>query len=474
MTLRAVSFTSVATALSLAGCFGELPDEAVGSAVAAVQIIPAGVGCLRVTFRAPGATADTTRSLTVTPGVPATFDLGYLAAGAYSFRANAFGVACASVQAATVPTWVGEAVPATVTPGIQTTVSITLRPNVMARTAVDFVQPVRAIYAGGESNTTYAVMQDGSVRAWGRNNVGQLGDGTVSDPAVQPRVVAGLSNPTQIAAASDFACATTNNGLWCWGANVDQLADGDLTEPRFLTPRGNPDLEPDAISAYDGHLCGRVAGTVRCWGTGFGFGFDVGGLNGPGVEATAFVAGSQASWLGQGLFTVNLSARLLRSRAAAPGVSAQLLRERVVAVSVGVSSYCAITGSGAVVCAGERSYVGAGSGSFVPFDAPVPNGVVGATALTSGLYHHCALTEGRSVACWGLNTSGQVGAGLDESVASTPLALPLRDVVQIAAGASHTCALVTDGSVWCWGLNTYGQLGDGTNTPRFTPVRVRF
>ena len=460
-------------ALSLAGCFGELPADGVGSAVAEVQTIPAGVGCLRVVFRAPAATADTTRNLVVTPGNPATLDLGYLAAGAYSFRASAYNLACGSVVAATVPTWVGDPAAATIAPGLVTTVPITLRPNVMTRTTVDFVQPVRAIYSGGESNTTYAVMQDGSVRAWGQNDEGQIGDGTVSDPAVRPRVVAGLSNPTQIAAASDFACATTSNGLWCWGANVDQLANGDLSEPRFLTPRGNPDLEPDAISAYDSHLCGRVAGTVRCWGTSF-IGLGVGGLDGPGVEATAFVAGSQAYWLGQGLFTVNPLATLQRSRAAAPGVSAQRLRTRVVAVSVGDTSYCAIVAGGAVVCAGSGRSVGVGSGSNVPLDAPVTNYVVGATALTSGSGHHCALIENRTVACWGDNDYGQVGAGLDVNVATEPVALPLRDVVQIAAGASHTCALVTDGSVWCWGLNSDGQLGDGTNVPRFTPVRVRF
>lgn len=367
-----------------------------------------------------------------------------------------------------MPTWVGDPAAATIAPGIATTVPITLRPNVMTRTTVDFVQPVRAIYSGAKSWTTYAVMQDGTVRAWGANSYGQLGDGT-RIVATTPRVVVGLNGPTQIAAALEFACATSPNGLWCWGSNYDQLADGDTS--LSLVPRNNPDVEPDAIAAGSWHVCGRIAGTVRCWGTGFLSG--TGGLNGPSVEATSFATGDDFSLAGRGLLAVSSFTTLSRSSVASPGASYESLRERVVSVSLGDGSYCAIAAGGAVLCAGGN-VLGAGPITSAPFDAPVPNGVTGATALASGGSHHCALLADRTVVCWGANNFGQVGAGIDVGVASTPAAVPLRDVVQVAAGFNHTCALVADGSVWCWGLNSEGQLGDGTNVPRFTPVRVRF
>ncbi len=43
---------------------------------------------------------------------------------------------------------------------------------------------------------------------------------------------------------------------------------------------------------------------------------------------------------------------------------------------------------------------------------------------------------------------------------------------QITAGESHTCAVVAGGAVKCWGNNSNGQLGDGTNTTRYTAVDV--
>jgi hypothetical protein len=468
MTLRTAALATFATTLSLAGCFGELPADGVGSAVAEVQTIPAGVGCLRVVFRAPGATNDTTRNLGVTPGNPATLDLGYLAAGAYSFRANAYNVACGSVVAATVPTWVGDPAAATIAPGIATTVPITLRPNVMTRTTVDFVQPVRAIYSGTRSWATYAVMQDGTVRAWGMNTNGQLGDGTRM-VATTPRVVAGLNGPTQIAAWYDFACATTPNGLACWGSIADQLADGYRGES--LVPRINPDLNPDMIAVGMRHICGRLNGRVACWGASL-FGV-AGGMSAESIEATSFATGSESAWGDEGLFVVDSFTNLLRTNPVTPGTPRTNIRQRVLSISLGASSYCAIVGGGGVVCAGP-GVAGVAGGGGSPLEAPVANGVTGAIALTSGEHHHCALRDDRTVVCWGLNSYGQVGGGLEENVVTTPTTVPLRDVVQVAAGFSHTCALVADGSVWCWGLNTAGQLGDGTNVPRFTPVRVRF
>lgn len=462
MSSRTRSLAAVLVGLSLPGCFGEPLPEGTGSAVAEVQTVPAGVGCLRVVYRLPTATADTTRNFGVTPGASASFDLGYLAAGVYSFRASAYSVACGSVAAATVPAWVGDPAAVTIAPGVVSTVSITLRPNVTTRTNVDFVQPVRAIYAGSPSYSTYAVMQDGTVRAWGQNHRGELGDGTTANAAT-PRVVAGLVNPTQIAGDSSYACATTeSSGLYCWGDNTyGQFADG--TTAPSLTPRRNGDVAPDAIAVSSRRLCGRFGHAVSCWGGDLTPGTPIA------TPADGIAFGSH-----DGLLWLMTRADVVVATSP-DGAGTALGRLRSTDVASSVYANCFLTTGHTVVCRGVDDFGEVGDGPGVPDPSEERNtGLTDVTDIASGFRHLCALRSNGTVWCWGFNNAGQVGAGLDADRAEAPMPVPLSNVVQIAVGSMHACALLADGSVWCWGDNTNGQLGDGTDTNRYSPVRVRF
>ncbi len=105
-------------------------------------------------------------------------------------------------------------------------------------------------------------------------------------------------------------------------------------------------------------------------------------------------------------------------------------------------------------------------------------GLSGVTQITAGGGHTCALVQGGTVKCWGLDYQGQLGSGLQVPGASqsTPtLVVGLSGVTQITAGGYHTCALLLDGTVKCWGYNLYGQLGNGslgTAADRNRPVVV--
>lgn len=77
-----------------------------------------------------------------------------------------------------------------------------------------------AIAAG--SNFSLALCADGSVRAWGANAQGQLGDGTFVDRTT-PVTVSGLNGQTikAIAAGGEFAVALNTDGVgWSWGSNA--------------------------------------------------------------------------------------------------------------------------------------------------------------------------------------------------------------------------------------------------------------
>lgn len=92
--------------------------------------------------------------------------------------------------------------------------------------------------------------------------------------------------------------------------------------------------------------------------------------------------------------------------------------------------------------------------------------------LAAGFTHSCALFDDGNVACWGTNSSGQLGDGSFAARTRPVGVLGLSDIVEIDAGLSHTCARNGVGEVFCWGKNEAGQLGLGHVGDSPIPVKV--
>ncbi|KPA13576.1 BNR repeat-containing protein [Candidatus Magnetomorum sp. HK-1] len=83
---------------------------------------------------------------------------------------------------------------------------------------------VPSIAAGGLH--TLALMEDGTVWAWGWNDSGQLGDSSTEKKSI-PVKVNNLNNVTAIAAGNSHSLALKQDGtVWAWGWNYSgQLGD---------------------------------------------------------------------------------------------------------------------------------------------------------------------------------------------------------------------------------------------------------
>ena len=81
-----------------------------------------------------------------------------------------------------------------------------------------------------------AVTSTGGVACWGRNERGQLGDGTTTARDAPVEVV-GLSEVTSVAVGHAHSCAlTTQHAVFCWGDNGSgQVGDGAGAK-QHLTP----------------------------------------------------------------------------------------------------------------------------------------------------------------------------------------------------------------------------------------------
>jgi len=133
-------------------------------------------------------------------------------------------------------------------------------------------------------------------------------------------------------------------------------------------------------------------------------------------------------------------------------------------VSSGGSHTCGIRG-GRIYCWGDDTYGQLGDGTAggsraIP--APIASHASDWTSVNAGDSHTCATRAGR-IACWGSDSSGQLGDG---SAGASPDATPgliasgATDWTSVSAGGNHTCA-TRAGRVACWGNDDYGQLGDG-------------
>jgi alpha-tubulin suppressor-like RCC1 family protein len=224
-----------------------------------------------------------------------------------------------------------------------------------------------------------AVLSDGSVKCWGDNEYGKLGNGTTVS-SLTPVSVRGINDAIAVTAGQMFTCALTRGGgVKCWGQSVHLGNNriGDSSVPVDVTGLGSGVL---SISAGSGHACALISGGgLKCWGNplsgGLGFS-DTYGFSGG--DTPAAVVG---------------------------------LTSGVVAVSAGGRHTCAALSDGGVKCWGKNDYGNLGIGTvddhFLPVDVP---GLGSVTAIATGEAHSCAISAD-NVLCWGANTSGQLGDG---------------------------------------------------------------
>ena len=383
---------------------------------------------------------------------------------------------------------------------------------------------VLAIAAGGRH--TCALTTSGSVKCWGWNTYGQLGDGTQTDRGVGlsvPVDVVGLSSGVYaIAAGGRHTCALVSSGkgsavqsttadepgtegfgVKCWGDNAHgQLGDGTRTVRP--TPVDVVGLSSGvyAIAAGGRHTCALVGsgkgsaaqsttadepGTegfgVRCWGD------NVHGQLGDGTQ-TARTTPVDVLGLSSGVYAIAAGGGYIGGHTCALTHSGQ-----------GSASSTATTDNPgaedlAVKCWGDNSQGQLGDGTTTSRSTAVDvKGLSsGVHTIVAGARHTCALISSSqgstslpptadnsgvgdlAAQCWGANHRGQLGDGAKTEWRARRL-IPV-DVVgldsgvhALAAGGWHTCALVGSGGVRCWGDNQHGQLGEGS-TDRTTPVDV--
>ncbi len=347
-----------------------------------------------------------------------------------------------------------------------------------------------------------ARLSDGTVRAWGSNMVGELGNGSTANSVPSPVVVLGLSDVIAIDAGSAFGAALIKGGtIRTWGSNLlGALGNGAQSNAVRPEPLADTSEMADLAVGYTHMVAALQDGTVRSWGNNLYGQLGTGTRENsnapvevPGLADVVAVAagrghsialsrdGNLLAWglnifgqLGDGTTKDRLHpAPVVRTADGSPVQDA-------IAIAAGMDHSLALLSDGTILAWGLNNYGQLGDGTQANRNLPVPvfadvagKALVGATRISTGPHVSGAvLADGRAYA-WGNNYYRQLGmAGIPLSSVAIPIP-KISGVLDLAIGYVHMVALLSDGSLWTWGSNFSGQLGDGTtdnvNEPALLP-----
>lgn len=307
---------------------------------------------------------------------------------------------------------------------------------------------------------TCALMKAGTVKCWGVNTTGNLGNGTTTDSNVPVDVVgvgggAPMSGIVAIAAGQYHVCALAGSGaVLCWGDDTsEELGPEANTGFRTGLPYQATQIPTDMVSVAAGsyYSCALTSkGAEWCWGMSGG-GQLGGGPNLPNDNPVPVLNVAGTSPLGG-----------------------------IASIAAGFANACAISTAGAPVCWGENQDGELGNNVNTFSDIPVQvlnlsgaGPLNGIADITMGENDTCALTTAGGVLCWGSPNNGDLGNGKNQ-LSEIPVQVSGLDsgVMEIASGYRHNCAILSNGGVMCWGANLNGQIGNGNTNDAASPVAV--
>jgi alpha-tubulin suppressor-like RCC1 family protein len=314
-----------------------------------------------------------------------------------------------------------------------------------------FLDDIVSVSAKGAH--TLALKADGTLWSWGRNDDGQLGDGTTTDRRTPVRVTGSggtgfLSGVASVSAGGIHTVAVMADGtVWAWGHG--SLGDGRTTAsttPVRVAGAGGTGFLTDVTSvsaSYHYTAALKADGTVWTWGDNW---FGQLGNGKSIVVPSAVRAGNESDWL---------------------------------AVAAGNGYTVALKPGGTVW---DWGYFGEYTHGPIPVQVKGPGGsefLTGVSSIGAGTYHAFAVKADGSAWTWGVNPFEQLEDGTNPS-AFDPVQVKgpggigfLTSVVSVAGSIDHAVAVLGDGTVWAWGVNDIGQLGDGTTANSLTPVQVK-
>ncbi len=286
-----------------------------------------------------------------------------------------------------------------------------------------------------------AIKADGSLWTWGRNDHGQLGDGTEVDRHTPTQVGTGSTWMAVQCGAQHTLALRTDSTLWSWGYNHNgQLGLGDTVEVHTPTQVGT-DADWWRIGTMENHDL-ALKGDSSLWSWGRNNYYQLGFFNDNQMKTEPTHVGTDTDW---------------RS------------------IATGTDYSFAVKGDNTLWGWGRNDYGQLGLGDNSSYH-PEPEQIgTDSTwqAVACGDAHTIAQRNDGSLRGWGFNYDGELGVGNNTFFHDSPQSIPSGvGSASISLGSASSASIRTDGSLWAWGRNWEGQLGIGDQENHNVPMPV--
>jgi alpha-tubulin suppressor-like RCC1 family protein len=297
------------------------------------------------------------------------------------------------------------------------------------------------------ASTSFVIDDNGMLYGWGRNDLGQVGNGTmaVEPPAVtQPFGIAppqgatgwrrvsagwghtlGLANDDQL-----YACGFNGSGRLGTGRSTNELAPTRVALPTDVTGWSD-------VAAGGGHsLAIGSDGKVYAWGANDWGQLGIGAAGSPGSDVPV---------------PVNLPEELGGWKAVAAG-----------------SAHSVALSQSGELCFWGRNVFGQPKGpdvisSKAPTRIPAPSGATKWRKIGAGYNHSFAIADNGKLYAWGANNDGQLGIGSIQSSDSPQAVInPATNIVEwisASGGFNSSIGLDSAGNLYIWGRIPPGESG---------------
>ena len=272
---------------------------------------------------------------------------------------------------------------------------------------------------GWGQNHTLFIKTDGSLWAMGRNNFGQLGDGTTTDRNSSVQIES--RGVTSFAVGLNHSLYVKDGALYSMGQNTyGQLGDGTTTDRN-----SSVQIVSDGVS--------KVAA---------------------GIGHSIFIKSDGSLWA----MGANNFGQLGDGTMDNSPTPIEIESSEVTAIAAGGQHTLYLKSDGSLHAMGYNADGQLGNGTTTDSSTPIEVEQMDVTSIAAGSIHSLYLKSDGSLWAMGANAYGQLGDG-NTTGRSNPIQVVDSNVTSIDAAGNASYFIKNNDSFWAMGDNRYGQLG---------------